>query len=405
MTNELRIFVVSLASVLGIASGSTDTFAQGDIVLWGSAPGAVPLPNSGFVGIAAGGGHCLAMRSDGSLEAWGDNGEGQCDVPLPNSGYVAIAGGNFHSLGLRSDGSIAGWGADFYGQRTPPTPNAGFIGIEAGTIHSLGLRSNGSITAWGWYGYHETEVPAPNANFVASDGGSYMSLGLKSDGTVVPWGLPVGCDGTVPAPNADFVAVATGSSHNLGVKGDSSIVAWGYNGYGQCNVPAPNDGFVAVSAYGFVSVGLKANGTIVAWGDNSYGQCNVPPGGGFTAIACGGTFVMGLRNTVTGVTAPESTESLGHGSLTVDSAYPNPFSISSAIQFRLGQPDLVSLEVYDLAGRLVLKRTLGHRDAGMHEAEWDGRDADGKLMHSGVYFLRLRTSTIESPSVRVTLTR
>jgi hypothetical protein len=54
-----------------------------------------------FTAIAGGGKHSLGLRSNGSIVAWGLNSVGQCDVPTSNEGFVAVAAGEFHSLALR----------------------------------------------------------------------------------------------------------------------------------------------------------------------------------------------------------------------------------------------------------------------------------------------------------------
>ena len=51
----------------------------------------------------------------GSIDAWGHNDEGQLNVPVPNSGFIAIAAGRNHSLGLKDDGSVAAWGRNIEG--------------------------------------------------------------------------------------------------------------------------------------------------------------------------------------------------------------------------------------------------------------------------------------------------
>ena len=65
-----------------------------------------------------------AMAQDGVIVAWGINFEDELEVHPPNSGYVAIAAGSGHSLAMKADGSIYGWGDDTYGQASP-IPNLG----------------------------------------------------------------------------------------------------------------------------------------------------------------------------------------------------------------------------------------------------------------------------------------
>lgn len=70
---------------------------------------------------------------------------------------------------------------------------------------------------------------------------------------------------------------------------------------------------------------------------------------------------------------------------------PNPFNPQTRIAFELGQGKRVTLSVFDVQGKLV--RTLIDRNlpSGHHEEVWDGRDANGQVQSSGVYFLKLRT--------------
>ena len=69
---------------------------------------------------------------------------------------------------------------------------------------------------------------------------------------------------------------------------------------------------------------------------------------------------------------------------------PNPFNPRTVIPFSLDRPGVVSLGVYDLAGRLVrqlVPPTL--HPAGAYRTAWDGRDDAGHLMPSGTYVYRL----------------
>ena len=45
--------------------------------------------------------HSLGLKADGSIVAWGSNTDGQCDVLPPNTGFVAVAAGVWHSLAIK----------------------------------------------------------------------------------------------------------------------------------------------------------------------------------------------------------------------------------------------------------------------------------------------------------------
>ena len=86
-------------------------------------------------------------------------------MPAGLSGVTAIIGGEYHSLALRSDGTVVAWGcsgASNYGQCSVPAGLSGVTAIAAGTGHSLALRSDGTVVAWGCnsYNYGQCSVPA-----------------------------------------------------------------------------------------------------------------------------------------------------------------------------------------------------------------------------------------------------
>jgi hypothetical protein len=82
---------------------------------------------------------------------------------------------------------------------------------------------------------------------------------------------------------------------------------------------------------------------------------------------------------------------------------PNPFNPSTTISFDVpASGGDVRLELYDARGRLVRTLVSGRRDPGRQEAVWNGRDAAGRRVPSGVYFARLRAAGCDSV-VKVTL--
>ncbi|MDP6417720.1 MAG: FlgD immunoglobulin-like domain containing protein, partial [Gammaproteobacteria bacterium] len=75
--------------------------------------------------------------------------------------------------------------------------------------------------------------------------------------------------------------------------------------------------------------------------------------------------------------------------------YPNPFNPETWIPYQLSQEAAVSLQIYDGQGRLVRKLELGWKEAGYYTTAaeaiyWDGRNANGESVSSGLYFYRLQ---------------
>jgi RHS repeat-associated protein len=314
--------VPGLTSVTQVAGGFAHSLAlqsDGTVWSWGynhwgqlgdgttSSTGcscvATPAPVSGLTQVTALGAgqiHSLAVRSDGTVWGWGDDGSDELgstpaptpgctcsDTPIPVvglSGVTAVAGGDLFSLALKSDGTVWGWGWNRYGQLGTAWDGAnsdenvgnptqvprltGVIAIAAGFGHSLALRSDGTVWAWGLNAYGQlgdgstTDSDGPVevsglTGVTAIASGENHSLAMKSDGTVWAWGYnwfgELG-DGTTTANNANplpvkvsgmsgATAVAAGESHSLALRYDGTVWGWGWNGAGQVgNGSAPSTG-------------------------------------------------------------------------------------------------------------------------------------------------------------------
>jgi len=91
------------------------------------------------------------------------------------------------------------------------------------------------------------------------------------------------------------------------------------------------------------------------------------------------------------------------GRISLHENRPNPFNPTTAISFDLpAAADRVTLRVYDLSGRLVKTLVDEALAAGLHTAEWNGRDLAGAGVASGIYLYELRSGA-ESMSRRMIL--
>ncbi len=271
----------------------------GHIIAWGdNEHGECNVPDGrDFATIAAGGSHNVALKTDGTLAARGDDTKGQCSNAPVGDDFVAVAAGHLHSLALKSDGRLAAWGDDTWGQLNVP-PGYDFTAIAAGNYHNLALHSDGWLAAWGKDEFDQCRDTPAGTDFVAVAAGRWHSVALKSDGSLVAWGWDYHGQCDVPLGN-DFVAISAGEAHNLALRTDGTLAAWGDDSYDECNVPDGSD-FVAISAGYSHSLALRADGTLAAWGWNDHGQCDVPTGKvfDFIGIAAGGGHSVALTSKI-----------------------------------------------------------------------------------------------------------
>ena len=109
-----------------------------------------------------------------------------------------------------------------------------------------------------------------------------------------------------------------------------------------------------------------------------------------------GTFYLDDIRLVAGKTsAPPSTAVVEEQtdtepqSFDLEQNYPNPFNSGTVIRFALPVSEQIELALYNLAGQKVQTLVQGQRPAGAYTVRWDGRDADGRALASGMYFYRL----------------
>jgi alpha-tubulin suppressor-like RCC1 family protein/flagellar biosynthesis protein FliR len=263
----------------------------------------------------SGDGHSLALRSDGTVWAWGQNSSGEqgvdpglnsldnCGTAIPCSlvarqvpglsGVTSIAAGASFSLALKSDGSVWAWGLNASSQL-----GVGFTGQACGSL----------LKPCSWTPVQVTGLGA-GSGVVQVAAGSAFAMALKADGTVLTWGLNnVGelGNGTTTSsstpvqafgPGSAVTQITAGDAFALALKGDGSMSSWGNNKTGDLGngtttgpstcgatfipcglVPAPVVGIGASSGVTSISAGfahsivLKSNGTVMVWGHNNSGQ-------------------------------------------------------------------------------------------------------------------------------------
>lgn len=98
-----------------------------------------------------------------------------------------------------------------------------------------------------------------------------------------------------------------------------------------------------------------------------------------------------IRYTSCDITGVDEAEVLP-SRLVVEGSRPNPMSDATSIRFALPASGSVSVDVFDAGGRVIRTLAQGALAAGPHSVSWDGRDAEGRQVSSGVYYYRVKTA-------------
>lgn len=307
---------------------------DGNELAYSDSPELVNGLSSTATAVAAGGRHSLALLSNGTVVAWGDNESGQLgdesfalsDVPVAVkglSGVSAVAAGANFSLALLSNGTVEAWGEGEHGElgdgvdkeSDVPVAVKGLTGVKAiaaGGEQALALLSNGTVEAWGNNEFGQlgtastksSDVPVAVhslSSVIAVAAGASFSLALLKGGTVEAWGednsdqlgdstlfdeeeAPEFSDVPVAVTGLSGVsAISAGATHSLARLSNGTVEAWGGNADGELGIGSSGgpmqptlisglSGVSAVAAGAHHSMALLSSGAVMTWGQDEWGQ-------------------------------------------------------------------------------------------------------------------------------------
>ena len=282
---------------------------------------------SNWSSVSCGDSHTIAIKTNGTLCAWGSNyydqlGFGDAtDRYTPtqvgtDTNWSSVSCGAEYTVAIKTDGTLWAWGRNNYGQlglgtttqMNTPTQvgtDTNWSSVSCGYYHTIAVKTDGTLWAWGdnncgQLGLGDTidrSIPTQigtdtNWSFVFC--GNWHTIAIKTDGTLWAWGdnyygqLGLGdtTDRNTPTQvgtDANWSSVSCGNSHSIAIKTDETLWAWGDNGNGQLGLGDTTDrntptqvgtdaNWSSVSCGDSHTIAVKTDGTLWAWGWNYNGQ-------------------------------------------------------------------------------------------------------------------------------------
>jgi len=82
-------------------------------------------------------------------------------------------------------------------------------------------------------------------------------------------------------------------------------------------------------------------------------------------------------------------------SFSLDQNYPNPFNPETRISFQLPEASTVVLKIFNVRGDEICALVNEKKDAGYHQLLWNGKDASGREVPSGVYVIMMNAGELQ----------
>jgi hypothetical protein len=318
----------TFTNVRGTSGGFCAQRTNGQLTCWGMASPSTATFESYDLGLDFG----CGVRSDQTLECWGDGPSGE--TTPPSGTFQSVSTGRNHVCGVRTDGTLSCWGANMFGESSPPSGTYKSVAVPTQSF-GCALRDDDTIACWGngsgensgalvvpsgpferlfpsrggmcavtadqtvnCFEGHETNPisGAIRSESVASTGASCM---IRPDESMVCW------EGSVRsnAPGGKYRALVSGTS--CAQRLDGSLVCTRV-GWAEAY---PSEPFAAVSlGPADIGCGIREDGTVTCWGgrrtDFATGLLTAPltvPEAlletTFTSVAVGSGHACGLDST------------------------------------------------------------------------------------------------------------
>jgi gingipain R len=324
----------------------------------------------------------LSYIGHGSQTAWGTTGFSNSNVAALSNGRRLPWVSSIACQNSAFDNSTTCFSEAWMGEGSIASPK-GAVGFMGATMNSP-VGPTDSLAMYQFRGYFEEEMYHMGAAF---DYGKIMAYSFTGSSSNSDMHMIMGCPefdiytDTSPLVHLDCdhpTTIAEGN-WNVTVTADGSPVEGALVGVVQDTTLLQSD---YTNASGLVTLAIPSipgTGDVTVTGTYH----NLYPYVGSATVSGTGT----------------AGDEIGVLSFDLSAPAPNPFAGSTAIAFTLPATGNMSLDIYDVSGRLVTSIASGEMLAGSHSVIWSGTDSDGVPAPGGLYLLRLTAGGDSLPAV------